>query len=294
MRIGIDWGGSKLEVIALNDAGTLMLQHRIPTPKDYQSCIKAVVQLVDLAKASSEQSGTVGIGIPGSLSPKTGLVRNGNTTWLNGKPLGEDLQMALGQEVRIQNDANCFAVSEAVDGAGQGARVVAGVILGTGCGCGLAINGKAHKGRSAIAGEFGHIALTPMNENEYPGPPCWCGRSGCLETYVSGPAFIRDFEQRTGEASNLDVAQIIALESLESKTCYKRYVDRLARGLSMLINMIDPDVIVLGGGMSNIRTLYDDMPKACQKYVFTDEFDTPILQAKHGDSSGARGAAWLW
>ena len=295
MRIGIDWGGTKLEVIALGDDGQVLLRERMPTPQDdYDACVNAVRDLVLLAETKTGKSGTVGIGIPGTISPATGLVKNANSTWLNGKPLLEDMRSALARDVRIQNDANCFAVSEAVDGAGMGAQVVAGVILGTGCGCGIAIDGKALVGRGGIAGEFGHTPLAPMSSDEFPGNACWCGKRGCLETYISGTGLQRSYEAIVGEPTHMSASEILELRDAHSQQTYQNYCDQLARGLSQLVNIVDPDVIILGGGMSNVLQLYDDVPELMVKHVFTDHFDTPIRQAKHGDSSGVRGAAWLW
>jgi len=295
MRIGLDWGGTKLEVIALDDDGKTLVRERVSTPQnDYQACVNAARDLVVMAEMKTGASGTVGIGIPGSLSLVTGLVKNANSVWINGKPLLRDMRAALKREVRIQNDANCLAVSEAVDGAGEGSRVVAGVILGTGCGCGIAIDGIAHSGRQAIAGEFGHTPLAPMTAEEFPGNACWCGRRGCLETYISGTGFRNSYETKIGEPTHLSAQEILELDDSVSRQIYFDYCDQLARGLSQLVNIIDPDVIVLGGGMSNVASLYDDVPELMQKYVFTDHPDTPIVKALHGDSSGVRGAAWLW
>ncbi|MEM9278753.1 MAG: ROK family protein [Pseudomonadota bacterium] len=295
MRIGIDWGGTKLEVIALDDDGRTLLRERVATPQgDYRRCVDAVCDLVRMAEERSGKSGTVGIGIPGTVSPATGLVKNANSTWLNGKPLLEDMEQALGRNVRIHNDANCFAVSEAVDGAGEGMRVIAGIILGTGCGCGIVIDGDALAGGHGIAGEFGHTPLPYMKENEYPGNACWCGKRGCLETYISGTGFQRDYETITGAPTGLSAAEILDLEDANSRLAYANYADRLARGLSQLVNILDPDILVLGGGMSNVKTLYEDVPLLMRQYVFSDVFKTPIVPAKHGDSSGVRGAAWLW
>lgn len=295
MRIGIDWGGTKLEIIALDDDGKTLLRERIATPQnDYRASVEAVGELVATAESRTGRRGTVGFGIPGTVSPATGLVKNANSTWLNGKPLEQDLRAMLGREVRIQNDANCFAVSEAVDGAGESARSVAGIIIGTGCGCGIAIDGKALTGRGGIAGEFGHTPLAPMTAEEMPGNECWCGRRACLETYVSGPGFVRTHDAIAGKASGLSVAGILASDTPDARTAGARYVSQLARGIAMLVNIVDPDVIVLGGGMSNISSLYADLPGAVAPHVFTDRFDTPIVRPRHGDSSGVRGAAWLW
>lgn len=295
MRIGIDWGGTKLEVIALDGQDQVLRRERIATPQDdYQACVHAVRDLVLGLEAKMQQVGSVGIGIPGTLSPATGLVKNANSTWLNGKPLLEDMQTILSREVRIQNDANCFAVSEAYDGAGEGAYSVAGVILGTGCGCGIAINGVALGGHQGIAGEFGHTPLAPMNEDEFPGNACWCGKRGCLETYISGTGLQRSYEVVIGEPSHLNAKEILELEDANSHKTYKAYCDQLARGLAQLVNILDPDVIVLGGGISNHEPLYKNVPAIMVNHVFSDGFSTPILKAKHGDSSGVLGAARLW
>ena len=295
MRIGIDWGGTKLEVIALDDQGNTLLRERTATPHEgYQASVNAVRDLIAMVEAKTGQSGTVGVGIPGTISPATGLVKNANSVWMNGKPLLEDLQKALEREVRIHNDANCFAVSEAVDGAGKDYPVVAGVIIGTGCGSGLAVSGKALVGKHGIGGEFGHTPLSPMTASEFPGSLCWCGRRGCLETWISGTGFQRDYETRTGEPTPMNAAQILEFDDDAARACYADYCDRLARGLSVLVNIFDPDVIVLGGGMSNVDGLYKDVPPLMKPHVFSDVFETPVLRAQHGDSSGVRGAAWLW
>ncbi len=295
MRIGVDWGGTKLEAIALDDHGSTLMRERVATPRhDYNACIDTVRDLVFKIEEQTEQAGTVGIGIPGTISPATGLVKNANSTWMNGKPLLQDMQAVLSREVRIQNDANCFAVSEAYDGAGKGVYIVAGVILGTGCGCGIAINGSALVGRQGIAGEFGHTPLAPMYEGEFPGNACWCGKRGCLETYISGTGFQRGYEMIIGEPTHFDAEAILALEDTESTQAYEAYCDQLARGLSQLVNIFDPDVIVLGGGMSNHNALYKDVPPLMLNHVFSDDFITPILKARHGDSSGVLGVARLW
>lgn len=295
IRIGVDWGGTKLEVIALSSEGQTLLRKRVSTPKDdYQASVKAVRDLVLNAEVRVGETCSVGIGIPGTISPVTGLVKNANSVWLNGKPLLQDMQENLYREVRIQNDANCFAVSESVDGAGEGAHVVVGVILGTGCGAGVAIDGKALAGRAGIAGEFGHTPLAPMTSDEYPGNACWCGKRGCLETYISGTGFQRTYGSIIAEPTHLSAREILDLDDRDSRLAYERYCGQLARGLSQIVNILDPDIIVLGGGMSNVLSLYQDVPTLMEGYVFTDHFDTPIVQAKHGDSSGVRGAAWLW
>ncbi len=295
MRIGIDWGGTKIELVALDDDGMIVWRERVATPKDdYAACINAVYELVDRAENNTGQTATLGIGIPGTLSQKTGLVKNANSVWLNGRPLKQDLEVRLDRDIHIQNDANCFAVSEAVDGAGAGEMLVAGVIIGTGCGCGIAVNGKALLGRQGIAGEFGHTPLGWLQEDEFPGNECWCGQRGCHETWISGTGFQRDFARRTGETILRPGNEILSLDTRESVDTYNAYCHRLARGLALLVNILDPDIIVLGGGMSNIPNLYDELPTLVRGFVFSDDFDTPILPARHGDSSGVRGAAWLW
>lgn len=294
MQIGIDLGGTKIEVIALEGKRTLLRQ-RIPTPKgDYAATLQAITDLVAKAEADIGGVGTVGVGIPGTISPATGLVKNANSTWLNGKPLLADLQLKLAREVRVQNDANCFAVSESLDGAGQGFPVVAGIILGTGCGCGIAIEGKALVGRRGIAGEFGHTPLPSMTLDEMERKPCWCGRRGCLETFVSGTGFQCDYALRAGDEADLRAEEILSLGTEPAAQAFSAYCDRLARGLSLLVNIIDPDILVLGGGMSNAEALYESLPGMMTKHIFSDVFDTPIVRAAHGDSSGVRGAAKLW
>ncbi|MDJ0612485.1 MAG: ROK family protein [Rhizobiaceae bacterium] len=294
MRIGIDWGGTKLELIALDDQGNALLRERVATPQDYDQSLKAACDLVHSAEAKTGKSASVGIGIPGSISPATEFVRNANSVWLNGRPLKLDLERMLEREVCVENDANCFAVSEAVDGAGEEYGVVAGIIIGTGCGSGIAINGKALSGANGVAGEMGHVPLPWMKEDEYPGEECWCGRHGCLETWISGTAFQRDYARRAGEDFLRSGNEILGLGTLEAANALDAYCDRLARGLALLVNMVDPDIIVLGGGMSNVETLYERVPELMKQWVFSDIFETPIVQARHGDSSGVRGAAWLW
>jgi fructokinase len=296
MRLGIDWGGTKIEIIALDDAGTELFRQRSATPKDdYEGCIRVVKDLVDAAESATGQTGSLGLGIPGSLSPKTGLVKNANSTWMNGKPLDKDLEAALNRPVRIQNDANCLAVSEATDGAGAGAHIVHAIIIGTGSGSGIAIDGKAHLGANGIGGEWGGITLPWMTAEEFPGPDSWIGHKGVIDLWCSGTGFQWDYKERTGTA--LKGHEIIDLkrsgDAVATKV-YQDYVSRLARALAMSANLLDPDIFVLGGGMSNIAELYDDLPDAMLPYVFSDTYDTPIRKAKHGDSSGVRGAAWLW
>lgn len=296
MRIGIDWGGTKIEGLALADDGRELGRHRVPTPKgDYEGCVRAIVGVVGQLEQEAGRKGTVGIGIPGAISPQTGLVMNANSTWNIGRSLDRDLDEALGRDVRVENDANCFAVSEAVDGAGEGAGIVWGVILGTGAGSGIAIGGKAIGGRNRIAGEWGHNPLPRMRADESPGPLCFCKRHGCMETFVSGTGFARDHKAHTGiEMTAEQVADAMQAGDPAARATYERYLDRLGRGIAYVVNVLDPDVIVLGGGMSNVQELYTDLPGAISPHVFADSFETPVVKNKHGDSSGVRGAAWLW
>lgn len=296
MRIGIDWGGTKIEVIALSDAGAELFRKRVGTPRDdYHGCIRTVKDLVTAAEQATGETGSVGFGIPGSISPGTGLVKNANSTWMNGKPLDKDLQDALGRPVRIQNDANCLAVSEATDGAGAGAHVVQAIIIGTGSGSGIAIDGKAHLGANGIGGEWGGITVPWLKPEEFPGPDSWIGHKGVIDMWCSGTGFQFDYRERTGK--DLKGPDIMALKRSGDEMAtavYRDYVSRLARALAMSANLLDPDVFVLGGGMSNIDELYDDLPPAMAPYIFSDTFETPVRKAAHGDSSGVRGAAWLW
>ena len=296
IRIGIDLGGTKTEIAALDPQGGELLRRRVATPAgDYRATIRAVAKLVHEAERDLGTAGTVGIGTPGSISRATGLLRGSNSLCLNGQPIRRDLEAALGCEVRIANDANCFALSEAVDGAGQGAAVVFGVILGTGVGAGIVIHGRVLEGRNAIAGEWGHNPLPWPAEGERPGPPCYCGLTGCIETWVSGPAMERDCREATGEA--LGATGIVARAAAGDAGCeaaLARYEERLARALAHVINMLDPDVIVLGGGMSNVDRLYMSVPGLWGPWVFSDRVDTRLVRNMHGDSSGVRGAAFLW
>ncbi|MCD6040426.1 MAG: hypothetical protein K0R40_29 [Burkholderiales bacterium] len=283
LRIGVDLGGTKTEAIALDAGGREVFRKRVSSPKgDYRATIDAVVSLVREAG-----EGSVGIGTPGAISRVNGLVKNANSTWLNGKPLKQDLEKALGREVRIENDANCFALSEAVDGAGKGAEVVFGVILGTGVGGGIVVRGKVIHGANAIAGEWGHNPLPLPSAGDLPLPPCYCGRAGCIETYLSGPGLAADHERMTGR--RLPTQEVVSDEKTMA-----RYEDRLARALAGVINVLDPDVVVLGGGMSNIARLYTEVPRLWTRYVFSDRVATRLAPPVHGDSSGVRGAAWLW
>jgi len=296
MRIGIDLGGTKIEAIALGDDGSELLRRRIPTPAgDYDGTLKAIAGLVSSMEEKFGQRGSVGIGTPGAISPRTGLLRNSNSIVLNGRPLDRDLASILGRAVRIENDANCFALSEAVDGAARNASVVFGVIIGTGVGGGIVIDRRVISGRNRIAGEWGHNPLPWPRAEELPGPPCYCGKTGCIETFLSGPGLAREFRIRTGRnASANEISSAADAGDKDAIAVMETYEDRLARGLAHVINIVDPDTIVLGGGLSNIERLYQRVPALLQRYVFSDGVETPIVRAMHGDSSGVRGAAWLW
>jgi fructokinase len=296
MRIGIDLGGTKIEALAINGEGVELARHRIDTPRnDYNATINALVGLVRLLEEKTGRVGTVGAGIPGSISNKTGLVKNANSTWLNGRPLNRDFEAALGREVRIANDANCLAVSEATDGAAAGKGVVFGVILGTGCGGGVAVNGHVHNGPNGVAGEWGHNPLPWQRPEENPGPACYCGKYGCMEMWVSGTGVALDYKQSTGkQKTTREIIEDFEAGDATAAAVVERFEDRLARGLANVINILDPDVLVLGGGLSRAKHLYESIPGRLSAYVFGGEADTPVLQAKYGDSSGVRGAAWLW
>ena len=296
LRIGIDLGGTKIEVLALDGAGREVFRKRIPTPQgDYAATLRTVATLVAEAEREIAARATVGVGMPGTLSLVTGLVKNANSTCLIGQPLKQDLERALGREVRLANDANCFALSEAVDGAGRGAAVVFGVILGTGVGGGIVVRGDVLAGANAIAGEWGHNPLPLPQGADLPLPACYCGRAGCVETYLSGPGMAREHRARTGQ--ELDPPRIAARAAEGDPDCeatLARYEERLARALGSVINVLDPDVIVLGGGMSNLARLYEGVPRLWSRYVFSDHVATRLARNAHGDSSGVRGAAWLW
>jgi fructokinase len=296
MRIGIDLGGTKIEAIALDDAGATLLRRRVPTPAgDYARTLSAVADLVATAEKELGQQGTVGVAGPGSISTRTGLIKNSNSTILNGKPLDRDLSTRLGRPVRLENDANCFALSEAVDGAGAHADLVFGVILGTGVGGGLVIEKKLIVGHNRIAGEWGHNPLPWPHDNERPGPACYCGKHGCIETFLSGAALSRDYGSRTGEDLTAEEIALAANSgNVPARECLMLYQERLARGLATIINVLDPDMIVLGGGLSNTAEVYAGLSALVESYAFSDGVDTVIKRAAHGDSSGVRGAAWLW
>lgn len=296
MRIGVDLGGTKTEIVALSSSGQTLFRQRVASPRhDYQATLDNIVALVRQAEQVTGNSGTIGIGIPGTISPETGLIKNANSTWLNGRPLQTDLEARLGQTVRIANDANCFTVSEAVDGAAEGAHLVFGVIIGTGTGGGIAIDGRVHSGINAIGGEWGHNPLPWPNPDELPGPQCYCGKKGCIETWLSGPGLQRDHQATAGEVlSGAQLVEAAEAGNRHAETTLQHYEDRLARSLATVINLLDPDVIVLGGGVSNMERLYRTVPGRLKRYVFSDHVETPVRPAKHGDASGVRGAAWLW
>ncbi|MGZ9097438.1 MAG: ROK family protein [Micavibrio sp.] len=338
MRIGIDLGGTKTEVICLNvENGKELYRHRVPTPEnDYAATIRNMADLVAMAEKTLGTHGTVGVGIPGTVSSVTGLVKNANSTWLNGQPLDKDLSAALKRPVRVENDANCFAVSEAVDGAAAGKRTVFGVIIGTGCGAGLVVDGRSVMGLNGIGGEWGHNPLPfprvyhedpsallyhfdagqnrdsvinptyakkgrpeyftkDRDWNEYPGEQCYCGKRGCIETWISGTGFKKEYARINSDAlATHDIIQSAEKGEPRAVAALDRYIDRLARCLAGVVNIFDPDIIVLGGGMSNVAQLYDGVPKVWENYIFSDTCHTKIVPPRHGDSSGVRGAAWLW
>jgi fructokinase len=293
MRIGIDLGGTKIEGLALADDGRELARTRMPSPRgNYSDTLGAIVTVVESLEREAGTRGTVGVGIPGALSPATGLVKNANSTWLNGKSLAQDLPRLLNRPVRFANDANCFALSEATDGAAADASTVFGVIAGTGIGGGLVVNGRVVVGANAIAGEWGHNPMPPSSGGLVDPPThCYCGRQGCIETYLSGPAFERDYGQGVRAAIIADRARA---GEPDARSALERYADRMARALGTVINILDPEVIALGGGLSNITMLYSLVPERWAPYVFSDQVATRLVPAKHGDSSGVRGAAWLW
>ncbi len=292
MRIGVDLGGTKIEAVALDDAGAERFRERIPTPRhDYAATIQAVVGLSKRAAGKTALTG-IGLAIPGCVSKVTGLIKNANSTWLNGRALGDDLAAALGCPVALTNDANCFVLSEATDGAGAGAEVVFGVIAGTGVGGGLCVHGKVLEGPHGLAGEWGHNPLPWMNPAEWAEAPlCYCGKRGCIETWISGPALAGDYARHAQKT--LSAEEITASDEKDARAAMTRFTDRFARSLASVVNILDPDVIVLGGGLSNIESLYRDLPALAARYAFTIEGEPRIVKNRHGDSSGVRGAAWL-
>jgi len=296
MRIGIDLGGTKIEIVALGDDGAVMLRERTATPRSgYDDTIRAMRDLVVAAKARLPGKASVGVAIPGTISALTGLVKNANSTNLIGHPLDKDLAAAIGQPVRVANDANCFALSEATDGAAAGADIVFGIIAGTGVGGGVCVGGRVLKGAHAIAGEWGHNPLPSPRADELPGPLCYCCKIGCIESWCSGPALMAQFEQRTGrKLSGTDIADAAIAGDADASATMELFFDRFARAIAGLVNVLDPDAIVFGGGLSKIDALYAELPSRVERYAFTPESPTRILRNVHGDSSGVRGAAWLW
>ena len=296
MRVGVDLGGTKIEAAALDAVGAVTVRRRVATPHDYGDKLSAIAELVEAVEAEAGgQAAAIGVGIPGSLSPGSGLVRNSNSTPLNGQRLDRDLAGALGRPVRVQNDANCFALAEARAGAGQGVATVFGVILGTGVGGGIVVDGRVLAGRNLIAGEWGHNRLPAASVQDLPGPTCYCGRAGCIEAWCSGPALAADHARVTGDPlAPPEIAARAAAGDAAARATLGRHVDRLARALATVVNLLDPDAIVLGGGLSNLDHLYRDLPGAMRPHVFSDVFETPVLRNRLGDSAGVIGAAWLW
>jgi fructokinase len=296
MLIGIDWGGTKIEGVAMEPNGRELLRLREATPRhDYRGCLAAIRTMVEALEDKTGQKGSIGIGIPGSLEPVSRLGKGASSTWLLGRPVEADLKAALQRDIRVENDADCFAASEAVDGAGAGHAVVFAVILGSGAGAGIAVNGRAHHGPNNSGGEWGHNPLPFPDTTEIPGKACYCGRHGCMETWVSGRALEAQYTEHKG--IELKAAEIMDLKRKGdhlASLLWRRYVDRVARGLAIVVNTLDPDVFVMGGGMSNVDELYDDVPRELARRTFSTVFHTPILRARHGDASGVRGAAWLW
>ena len=294
--IGIDWGGTKIEGVALDEAGRELARRREVTPRhDYHGCIAVIDAMIKAIEGGLGRTGSIGIGIPGSLEPRSRLGKGASSTWLLGKPVEADLRAVLKREIRVENDADCFAASEAVDGAGAGHNVVFAVILGSGAGAGIAVGGRAHHGPNNSGGEWGHNPLPFPDVTEIPGAPCYCGRYGCMETWVSGRAFEAEFARHTGEQKL--AREIVALKRAGDRLSgmlWDRYVDRVARGLATVVNTLDPDIFVMGGGMSNVDELYTELPPLLAKSTFSTVFHTPVVRARHGDASGVRGAAWLW
>ncbi|MBM3778870.1 MAG: ROK family protein [Acidimicrobiia bacterium] len=295
MRVGIDLGGTKIEGVLFGRGGEELARRRIATPRDYPATVRAIVETAEQLDAAAGTRATIGVGIPGAWSPVSRLVKNANATWLNGRPLLQDLHARLGPRVRMANDANCFALSEATDGAAAGAAVVFGVILGTGVGGGIVARGEVLTGPNAIAGEWGHNPVPWPTADEWPGPACYCGRSGCIETFLSGPGLAADLARSAPGA--MEPAAIVARADegdAVASAALARYEDRLARGLASVVNLLDPDVIVLGGGLSNVDRWYERVPRVWDRYIFSDTVRTRLVKARYGDASGVRGAAWLW
>ena len=296
MRLGVDLGGTKIEILALDEKGNELLRKRVSTPRDdYQATVDSVKNLIVEVETELKQQGTIGIGTPGALSPSTGLLRNCNSTCLNNKPFKQDLEQSLGREIRMSNDANCFALSEATDGAGKAEKIVFGVIVGTGCGAGVIVNGQVVDGPNAIGGEWGHNPLPWPQDGELNSTHCWCGKNGCIETFISGTGLAADYLRVVGEElRSQEIVDAANGGSAYAEQVLVRYERRMAKSLAHIINILDPDTIVLGGGMSNVERLYKNVPLIWRDYVFSDTVLTKLVPPKHGDSSGVRGAAWLW
>jgi fructokinase len=296
MRIGIDLGGTKIEGLGLDGQGRELFRLRVPTPRgDYAGTVTAIADVVATIESETGCRGSVGVGIPGTIVASTGLVKNANSLWLNARPLQQDLSTALQREVRCANDANCLAVSEATDGAARGLGVVFAVILGTGCGGGVALNGRVHSGRNGLAGEWGHMPLPWMSAAEAPGPLCYCGHYGCMETWVSGTGMAAEFARVTGRTlRGEDIVAAAEGEDAEAAAALDRLEDRIARGLAVIVDVLDPDAIVIGGGVSRVERMYPGIQRRLGGLCFGGGAETPVLRALHGDSSGVRGAAWLW
>lgn len=295
MRIGVDVGGTKIEVAALAPEGGYVSRLRAPTPPSYDSAIRTIRDLVDQTESATNARGTVGMGAPGSVSPTSGLVRNANTVWLNGRQPGKDLEQALSRPVRVANDANCLALSEAIDGAAAGFRTAFAVILGTGCGGGVVVDRRLVEGANGVGGEWGHLPLPWPAADETPGPACWCGRRGCLETWISGSGLQRDFQSRTGRAlKGEEIVKVAATGDAEAVAALDRLLERLGRGLAMICDILDPDVFVFGGGLSKVDALYQRLPDLIAPHVFSDRWAAKLVPARWGDASGVRGAAMLW
>ena len=295
IRIGVDFGGTKIEAAALDASGQFLIRVRAPNPGTYDASLGVVRDLVEQVERQTGGRGTIGIGTPGSISPRTGTMRNANSVWLNGRDFHSDLSAVLGREIRMANDANCLALSEVVDGAARGSRVAFAVILGTGCGGGLVVNGQLIEGAHGIGGEWGHIPLPWPKAEELDPPQCWCGQRSCMETWISGSGLQRDFTKLTGRTlTGESIVQAAREGDAQAAVTFDRYIDRLARGLAVICNIVDPDSIVLGGGLSNVAELYERLPPIVRAHVFSDTWSARIVPAKWGDSSGVRGAAWLW
>ena len=299
--IGVDFGGTKIEAAALSADGQFLSRHREPNPGNYDAAVALVKDLIGRAETEARQKDpslgdmTIGIGSPGSASPRTGVMRNSNSTYLNGRRFHEDMEAALGRPIKLANDANCLALSEALDGAAQGAKGVFAVIVGTGCGGGVTFNGHLVDGANGVAGEWGHMPLPWPKEGEWPGPTCWCGQKGCLEMWVSGTGFARDFKAVTGkDTKSEDIITAMRAGDVEAEAAFDRLLDRLGRGLAAIVNILDPDVFVFGGGLSNAQEMYDRLHANVEPYVFSDSWSAKLVPAKWGDSSGVRGAAHLW